>query len=60
MIDWDKEFEDQARRESAGYDAKKAAAKREEEFRRGVRLGWWTEDGTPIPQEDPEDEDDEE
>ena len=59
MIDWDQEFEDQARREAAGYDPEKTAQKRAEEFRRGVRLGWWTEDGTPIQQESDEVDDDE-
>lgn len=33
-------------------------AKRDEEFARGVRLGWHDADGEPIPQAD-EDEDDE-
>ncbi len=38
----------------------KREAKSREEHARGVRLGWWTEDGTPIPQEtDSEDEEDE-
>lgn len=27
--------------------------RRKEEFEKGVRLGWWTEDGEPLPQ--PED-----
>lgn len=37
------------------------AAKRAEQHERGVRLGWWTEDGEPIPQpEDDEESEDEE
>lgn len=35
-------------------------AKRDEEFARGVRLGWWDENGTPIEQPADDDEDDEE
>lgn len=34
----------------------KARERREAEHARGVRLGWWNEDGEPIEQ--PEDEDD--
>lgn len=37
----------------------KRAAKRQEEFDRGVRLGWHDKDGNPINQET-DDEDDEE
>lgn len=41
------------------YQAR-VAAKRKEEHARGVRLGWWTEDGEPIPQVEDTEEDDEE
>lgn len=48
--------QDEARRNTPEAQAR-LAAKKAEEFARGVRLGWWDEDGTPIPQdEDAEDE----
>lgn len=52
--------QDEARRNTPEALAA-AQRKRAEEHERGVRLGWWDEDGTPIvePEDDP-DEDDEE
>jgi hypothetical protein len=51
FIDWDEAFEDAAsemgRRTDAVDDAK-VAAKREKEFRAGVRLGWWDADGNAL------------
>lgn len=38
------------------YQAK-MKAKREADFARGVRLGWWDAEGNPIPQDDDPDED---
>lgn len=35
---------------SYASDPEKARAKSEEEFQRGVRLGWWTADGEVIAQ----------
>ena len=32
--------------------------KKQEEFERGVRLGWWDENGDPIPQAEEDDEPD--
>lgn len=47
---------DEARRNTPAAKAA-AEAKRREDHERGVRLGWWTEDGTPIDQGDDEDDD---
>lgn len=47
---------DEARRATPEAQAR-LAAKKAEEFARGVRLGWWNENGDPIPQvDDAEDE----
>lgn len=37
----------------------KREAKRKEEFERGIRLGWWDADGTPIAQDTDDETDDE-
>ena len=37
-----------------------AEARNEDEHRKGVRLGWWTEDGEPIETPDDDEEEDEE
>ena len=49
---------DEARRNTPEAIAR-SAAKKAEEHERGVRLGWWTADGEPIPSDDSEDDDDE-
>lgn len=38
------------------YDAATIAQRSKEEFERGVRLGWWNEDGESIEIEDDEDD----
>lgn len=69
---WDDAFAEIAESNRKSYDASqtpealaRAAQRKAEEHERGVRLGWWREDGTPIEQPDDEsdedqDEDDEE
>lgn len=62
MIDWDEAFEEKAKQTAhMKTDLEKARIKSEGEFQRGVRNGWWTVDGEPIPQlgDDEGDEDDE-
>ena len=59
------EAEAMARADADRYDAHiakpevaaKIAARRQEEFERGVRLGWWDAEGNPIPQAEEPDED---
>jgi hypothetical protein len=46
---------DEARRNTPAAQAALEAKKREE-FRRGVRLGWWDADGNPLTSEDEPDE----
>lgn len=61
MIDWDAEFEAQAReagKRSDAVDPAKVRAKSEAEFQRGVALGWWDADGNPM-HDDSDDENDE-
>lgn len=66
-MDWLAAIEEEARlrgEEAKRLDADPAyqarrATKRQADHERGVRLGWWEEDGTPITQpEDAEDDDD--
>lgn len=44
------------------YDSPEEVAKRElarkEEHAKGVRLGWWDEDGNPLVQDEEDEEDD--
>ena len=68
-FDWDAAFEEVAEENRKAYDkadTPEARAARDqkqrEEHERGVRLGWWDEDGNPLTAEDDgeeeEDEDD--
>ena len=65
-FDWNKaldEIAEQTRKDAERADAPEAVAAREAkkraEFDRGVRLGWWDQDGAPLPQpEDTADDDD--
>ena len=41
-------------------EADRRKARLAEEHAKGVRLGWWNEDGNPLNVEDEDDEDDEE
>jgi hypothetical protein len=67
-IDWDAAFDEIAAANRRAYDESdtpaaraERAKKRDEEHARGVRLGWWDEDGNPLAaDEDDEDDDDEE
>ncbi len=51
------------RKELEKYDSpdevEKRRRRREEEHAKGVRLGWWTEDGEPLTQGDEEECEDE-
>ncbi len=61
MIDWDAEFEAQARemaKRTDAVDPAKVRAKSEAEFQRGVALGWWDADGNSLLPDDSDDEND--
>jgi hypothetical protein len=65
MAEYESERLAQLAKDQADYDRPENVAKRkaktESEHERGVRLGWWKEDGSPIEQPDQiedEDEDD--
>lgn len=64
---WDDVFDEIAAENAATFDAAQtperlaaAKAKRDREHDTGVNLGWWTEDGTPIPQPEDDDPDEDE
>jgi hypothetical protein len=60
MIDWDAEFEAQAKEMAQRNDAvdpAKIRAKSEAEFQRGVALGWWDADGNALLPDDETDDD---
>ncbi len=62
MIDWDAEFEAQAKESAKRADAidpAKVRAKSEAEFQRGVALGWRDADGNSLLPADSDDENDE-
>lgn len=62
LEEYEKELAEKNAAEMAKYDSPEEVARREarrkEDFEKGVRLGWWDENGDPIPSD--EDEDDEE
>lgn len=62
--EYEKERLEQSAKENAAYDAPEAVAAREkrqkEEFDAGVRNGWWDENGTPIEDENEDDDFDDE
>lgn len=65
LEEYEKELAEKNAAELAKYDSAEEVAKREvrrkEEFEKGVRLGWWNEDGDPLESdEDAEDEDEDE
>ena len=64
-FDWNKAFDEiaeQNRKDAERADAPEAVvareAKKRAEFERGVRLGWWNQDGAPLPQPDDTADDD--
>lgn len=63
FADYESERLAQIAKDQADYDRPENVAKRrakaEREHERGVRLGWWKEDGTPIEQPDQIEDDDE-
>ncbi len=54
-----KRGEDAARLDADPVYQAKMAEKRKQDFDRGVRLGWWDQNGEPIPVDEDEEEDDE-
>lgn len=64
-LDWIEDEANKRRLEAERLDADpvyqaRMANKRREDFERGVRLGWWTAEGDPIPQDEETDDDDQE
>jgi hypothetical protein len=65
-FDWDKAFEEVAERNRKAFDKEDTSQAREarlrkqrEEHERGVRLGWWDNEGNPLHVEENEEENDE-
>lgn len=63
LEEYEKELAEKNAAELIKYDSPeevaKRAARRKEDFDKGVRLGWWDENGDPIESAEDEDSDEE-